>query len=143
LGKFRLLYWWFLEVPLFNKWVNNQRLIYIFIFQAFSIWLWAILMQNFYLSLLASLFVGLFTTTLWSYTYTLLQKNIDDKYYGRVIAYNDMLFLISATLTSFFIGFLSVNNYSLEFITFILGFGFIIGAIYLTWILKTQDIKDI
>ena len=128
---------------LFNKWVNNQRLIYIFIFQAFSIWLWAILMQNFYLSLVASVFVGLFTTTLWSYTYTLLQKNIDDKYYGRVIAYNDMLFLINATLTSFFIGFLSINNYSLEFITFILGFGFIIGAIYLTWILKTYNIKDI
>lgn len=127
----------------FNNWINNKRLIYVFVFQALSIWLWAYLMENFYLSLLASVFVGLSTTTLWSYTYTLLQKNIDEKYYGRIVAYNDMLFLMSATLTSFMIGFLAINKFSLELITFFLGCGFVIGAIYFTWILKTQNIKDI
>lgn len=124
-----------------GDWINNKRLVYIFIAQALSVWLWAFMMHNFYLSLLASVVVGLFTTTLWSYTYTLLQKNIAEKYYGRVVAYNDMLFLISAAFTSFMVGFLATNDFSLEIITILLGCGFIIGAIYFKWILKTQDIR--
>lgn len=54
-----------------------------------------------------------------------------------------MLFLSSAALTSLMIGFLASNSFSLEFITVILGSGFLIGAIYFSWILKTQNIKDI
>jgi len=126
-----------------SNWVNNKRIVYIFIAQAFAVWLWAYMMKDFYLSLFASVIVGLFTTTLWSYTYTLLQKNIEAKYYGRIVAYNDMLFLSSAAFTSFMIGFLATDGYSLEFITVIIGFGFIVGAIYFSWVLKTQNIKDI
>jgi len=127
---------------LLGNWIDNKKLVYIFIFQAFSVWLWAYLMENFYLSLLSSFIVGLFTTTLWSYTYTLLQKNIEEKYYGRIVAYNDMLFLSTAASTSFLIGFLANDGFSLQSITFILGSGFIIGGIYFAWILKTQNIKD-
>ena len=123
-----------------GRWVSNKRLIYIFIFQALAIWLWAFLMKNFYMSIFASVLVGLFTTTLWSYTYTLLQKNIDAKYYGRIVAYNDMLFLSSAAFTSYMIGFLATNSYSLEFITFLMGFGFMVGGSYFVWILKHQKI---
>lgn len=123
-----------------GKFINNKRLVYVFIAQALAIWLWAFLMKDFYLSLFASIIVGFFTTTLWSYTYTLLQQNIDDKYYGRIVAYNDMLFLTSASFTSFMIGFLASNSYSLEFITFLMGFGFVIGGIYFAWILKSQKI---
>jgi len=126
-----------------GSWINNKRVVYLFIFQAFGVWLWAYMMHDFYLSLIASLVVGLFTTTLWSYTYTLLQKNIQEKYYGRIVAYNDMLFLSSAALTSFMIGFLASDGYSLEFITVLIGFGFIFGGLYFTWILKTKKIKDI
>jgi MFS family permease len=126
-----------------SNWVNNRRIVYIFIAQALAVWFWAFMMKDFYLSLFASLIVGLFTTTLWSYTYTLLQKNIEEKYYGRIVAYNDMLFLSSAAFTSFMIGFLATNNYSLEFITVAIGIGFAIGAVYFAWILKTQNIKDI
>ena len=126
-----------------SRWINNKRLVYIFIFQALAIWLWAFLMKNFYMSIFASVIVGLFTTTLWSYTYTLLQKNIDAKYYGRIVAYNDMLFLSSAAFTSYMIGFLATNSYSLEFITFLMGLGFIFGGIYFAWILKSQKIKNI
>ncbi len=126
---------------LINRWLNNKFLIYIFIFQALAIWLWAYVMHDFYLSLVASVIVGLFTTTLWSYTYTLLHKNIDEKYYGRIIAYNDMLFLSSAALTSFSIGFLAQQGFSLEVITVFLGLGFVVGSIYYTWVLKTQDIN--
>ena len=130
--------------PLFlSKYIHGKRIIYIFIFQGLAVWLWAMLMKDFYLSLFASVIVGLFTTTLWSYTYTLLQKNIEKKYYGRIVAYNDMLFLSSAAFTSFMIGFLATNDFSLQFITVIIGFGFIIGAFYFAWILKTQKIKDI
>lgn len=126
-----------------RNWVNNKRLTYIFIAQAAAIWLWAYLMDNFYLSLFASVIVGLFTTTLWSYTYTLLQKNIDKKYYGRIVAYNDMLFLSSAAFTSFMIGYLATKSYSLEFITFLIGLGFALGSFYYFWILRTQNISEV
>ncbi len=124
-----------------SSWINNKRIIYIFIAQALAVWLWAYLMKDFYLSLFASFIVGLFATTLWAYTYTLLQQNIEEKYYGRIVAYNDMLFLSVAALTSFMIGFLATDGYSLELITVLIGFGFILGGIYFAWILKTQNIK--
>ena len=98
-------------------------------------------MKNFYMSIFASIVVGFFTTTLWSYSYTLLQKNIEQKYYGRIVAYNDMLFLSSAAFTSFMIGFFAVRDYSLEFITALIGLGFLVGALYFRWIIKTQNIK--
>jgi MFS family permease len=126
-----------------SRWVNNRRISYIFVFQALAVWLWAVIMKDFYMSLIASVIVGLFTTTLWSYTYTLLQKNIEPKYYGRIVAYNDMLFLSSAAFTSFMIGFLATDGYSLEFITVLIGFGFVFGGFYFSWILKSQKIKDI
>ncbi|MDD2789433.1 MAG: MFS transporter [Sulfurimonas sp.] len=126
-----------------RNWVNHKRVVYVFIAQALAIWLWAYVMHNFYLSIAASVVVGLFTTTLWSYTYTLLQKNIDKKYYGRIVAYNDMLFLSSAAFTSYMIGYLATLEYSLGFITFLIGLGFAIGAIYYRWILKTQQLGEI
>jgi len=130
--------------PIFiSKWINNKNLVYIFIAQGLAVYLWAYMMHDFYLSLVASLFVGFFTTTLWSYTYTLLQKNIEEKYYGRIVAYNDMLFLSSAAFTSFMIGVFASHDFSLEFVTVIIGSGFFVGAIYFSWILKTEKLKDI
>lgn len=130
--------------PVFlGKLINNKRLVYIFIAQAFGVFLWAYVMQNFYLSLLASVVVGFFTTTLWSYSYTLLQKNIEKKYYGRIVAYNDMLFLSSAAFTSYMIGYLATSGISLENITNIMGIGFLIGGVYYMFVLKTQKIKEI
>ncbi len=126
-----------------GKWINNKRLIYIFVFQGLSVWLWAFMMENFYLSLLASVVVGFFTTTLWSYTYTLLQKNIEEKYYGRIVAYNDMLFLSSAAFTSYMIGFLATHDFSLETIAIIMGVAFMIGGIYYAWVLKREKIEEI
>ncbi|MCW9026782.1 MAG: MFS transporter [Thiovulaceae bacterium] len=128
---------------LLSRYTNNKGLFYIFIAQAIAVWFWAYMMHNFYLSIIASLFVGLFTTTLWSYTYTLLQKNIDEKYYGRIVAYNDMLFLSSAAFTSYITGVLAENSFSLENIAFIIGIGFIIGGVYFKWVIKTQNIKEV
>lgn len=130
--------------PVFlRKLTNNKKMIYIFIFQGFALWNWAYIMEDFYLSLAASLIVGLFTTTLWSYTYTLLQKNIDEKYYGRIVAYNDMLFLLSAAATSFMTGYLFESGVSLEGIAFIMGIGFIVGGFYFRWVVKTKNISEI
>ncbi len=126
-----------------GKLANNRGMVYIFLAQGVAVWLWAAFMHNFYLSIFASVIVGLFTTTLWSYTYTLLQKNIEEKYYGRIVAYNDMLFLSSAAFTSFMIGYLASNEYSLESITVLIGFGFIIGAVYFKWVVQSQNIKEI
>lgn len=130
--------------PMFlGKYLNNKFLVYVFLAQAFALALWAWMMHDFYLSLAASVVVGLFTTTLWSYTYTLLQKNIEAKYYGRIVAYNDMLFLSSAAFTSFMIGFLATHDFSLEAVTLIIGAGFIIGAFYFHWLLKNKNIREI
>jgi MFS transporter, DHA3 family, macrolide efflux protein len=126
-----------------GNWINNKRLVLIFLAQALAIWIWAYVIENFYLSLLASVLVGFFTTTLWSYTYTLLQKNIEEKYYGRIVAYNDMFFLSSATITSLAIGFLASHGFSLQFITIALGCGFVLGAIYFYWILKTKTLREV
>lgn len=128
---------------LLTRFTNKTGVFYIFIAQAFAVWLWAYLMDDFYLSLAASLFVGLFTTSLWSYSYTLLQKNIDQKYYGRIVAYNDMLFLSSAALTSYMTGVLAENGFSLENVAFFMGLGFVVGAIYFKWVINTKNIKDV
>jgi len=126
-----------------KSFTNNRGIVYIFIAQAISVWIWAYFMDEFYLSLLASVLVGFFTTTLWSYTYTMIQKNVDEKYYGRIVAYNDMLFLGTAALTSFLIGFLASNDFSLESILSLIGFGFIIGGVYFAWIIKSKHIKGV
>ncbi len=126
-----------------GDWVNNKRVVYIFMFQALAVLLWAFVMNDFYLSIVASVIVGLFTTTLWSYTYTLLQKNIEEKYYGRIVAYNDMLFLSMAAFVSFMTGYLASNDFSLESIATIMACGFVVGGVYFAWVLKTQNIKDI
>ena len=125
------------------KWMDNKKIIYIFIGQGLAVWLWAYMMHNFYLSLAASVVVGFFTTTLWSYTYTLLQKNIDEKYYGRIVAYNDMMFLLSAAFTSYMIGFLATHEFSLESIAVIMGVCFLLGGIYYAWVLKREKLEEI
>jgi len=128
---------------IFSKFANNRGIVYMFVGQSLAVLLWAIMMHNFYLSLFASVIVGLFTTILWSYTYTILQKNIEEKYYGRIVAYNDMLFLGSAAFTSFMIGYLATHEFSLEQIAIFISAGFMIGAIYFKWLIKFRNIKEI
>jgi hypothetical protein len=128
---------------LLAKFTQNKYISYVFYAQAISVLLWSYMMDDFYLSLLASVIVGLFTTTLWSYTYTLLQKNIEEKYYGRIVAYNDMLFLGTAAFTSFMIGFLATNGFELEQVAIFISAGFILGGIYFRWILKNKNIGEI
>ncbi len=129
--------------PIFiSKYVNTKTLPYIFLYQALSIIVWAFVIENFYLSLFVSLFVGFTTTTLWSYSYTLLQHHTAKAYYGRIVAYNDMVFLLTVALVSIAIGYLAEAGVTLAMITILLGSAFIVGALYFIWIRKRFSITD-
>jgi MFS family permease len=107
--------------PLFiSSWVDKQRLFYLFIIQGITIIIWAVTQHNFYFGLFTIFFVGFTSTTLWSYTYAMLQEQIDDKYLGRVLAYNEMVFMTTTVITTFFIGIMA-NFIPLMIITIILG----------------------
>jgi MFS family permease len=124
-----------------SNWISKNNLTKLFIFEAIAIGVWSVVMENFYLSLALSIFVGFFTTTLWSYTYTLIQKNTQEQFYGRIVAYNDMLFLSVASFTSYMIGFLAEKGWELPFIGYAMGVMFLIGAIYYAIIYKKYKIK--
>jgi MFS family permease len=145
----------FIAVPLAIGWMNATRAIglmigpfvigriiskknvhYFFILQGLAIMLWSILEFNFYLALIGLFVTGLFITTLWSYTYLLIQEETERKYMGRVISYNDMIFMLSNVITALFIGYAAKWGLSLEGITFTLGFGFIVFATYYHWFKK-------
>lgn len=114
--------------------INSKTLFTIFILQGLSMILWGALQFDFYLSFIGIFLCGLFATTIWSYTYTLLQYATDEQYYGRVIAYNDMIFMGTATLTSFAIGYLFEIGLSLWMITCLLGVLFVGVAYYWKWV---------
>jgi len=125
-----------------GKWINNRTLVYLLLYQAASIIVWALVIEDFYLSLVASVFVGFATTTLWSYTYTLLQHHTDRAYYGRVVAYNDMMFLLTVALVSLGIGYLVELGTALATITMLLGSSFVLAALYFIWIKKRYNIRE-
>ena len=127
---------------LIGKWINVKTLPYLFVYQAVSIIVWALVIENFYLSLVASVFVGLATTTLWSYTYTLLQQHTAKAYYGRIVAYNDMVFLLTVALISVSVGLLVEAGFSLALITAMLGSVFFVAAIYFIWMRERFEIRD-
>lgn len=118
--------------PLFlNKIITKNNLQYLLLFQGLTIIVWAMVQKDFYISLFALFFVGISTAFLWSYTYSLLQNSCEDKYLGRVIAYNDMFFMMANVLTTLFIGTMAhITNTTV--ITICLGIGFILFAYYYT-----------
>lgn len=126
-----------------GHWINNNRLGLLFFAEALAISFWAMMIENFYLSLAASVMVGFVTTTLWSYTYTLLQHHTHSDYYGRVIAYNDMVFLAVGAMVSLLIGGLAASGVSLSVITLILGAVFALSAFYYRWIKKNFTLEEI
>lgn len=116
-----------------SKIISKENLHYFFILQGLAIMFWSALEYNFYLALISLFITGFFITTLWSYTYLLIQEETDTHYMGRVISYNDMFFMLSNVATAMFIGYASKWGLSLEGITFSLGIGFILVAVYYIW----------
>ncbi|MGB5867791.1 MAG: MFS transporter [Arcobacteraceae bacterium] len=114
---------------LISNWISKERMFYIFIFQGLTIILWAFIQNNFYLGLVGMFLTGMATTTIWSYTYAMLQDKVEGQYLGRVLAYNEMVFMIGNVTTTFFIGIMA-SFVSLQFISISLGVAFLIVAYY-------------
>ena len=118
-----------------SNWITKERLFYLFIIQGLLIILWSFLQYDFYLGLFGIFLTGLTTTTLWSYTYALLQNKVEHKFLGRVLAYNEMVFMLSNISTTLFIG-LMASLFGLDIITIILGSLFIAVGFYYKRMLK-------
>jgi len=112
-----------------SNWVTKERMLYIFIAQGVSIIIWAFIQNNFYLGLVGMFLTGIATTTIWSYSYAILQDQVEKKYLGRVLAYNEMVFMMGNVLTTFFIGIMA-SFVSLDIISILLGVGFLGVAYY-------------
>ena len=122
---------------LFSKFIHEKNLSLIFVIQALTIIAWAFIQDQFIYSMLWMVIVGLLSTTLWSYTYYMIQKEIESEFLGRVIAYNDMIFMFSNLSTILFIGYMAKIGMELKYITIIMGFGFIVTAVYYAWFKKS------
>ena len=114
---------------LISNWITKKRMMYIFIAQGLSIIIWAFIQNSFYLGLVGMFLTGIATTTIWSYTYAMLQDEVEEQYLGRVLAYNEMVFMIGNVTTTFFIGIMA-SFVSLQFISVCLGIAFLIVAYY-------------
>ena len=123
-----------------GKWIEDSRLGYLFLVQGMAIIIWSVVVENFYLSLLGSFLAGFATTTLWSYTYTLIQKHTEKKFYGRVVAYNDMIFLLTGALSSLLVGVLIEAGWSIAAVLATLGCAFFFSAVYFTWIRRRYNV---
>jgi DHA3 family macrolide efflux protein-like MFS transporter len=112
-----------------GKVINKENLAFFFLVQGICIILWGLTQGNFYISLVSLFCVGFVTSTLWSYTYAMLQEEIEQKYLGRVLAYNEMIFMLSNVLTTLFIGAFA-TIIGLDFVTFTLGILFVVVAFW-------------
>lgn len=113
-----------------SKFINTKTLFWLFIGEFLGIGLWAILQFNYYLGLIGLIAAGFCTSSLWSFTFTMLQNSCDKKFYGRVIAYKDMVYFIISAFVSLAIGAAYELGISLMAITFSMGSAFLIGAFY-------------
>jgi len=127
---------------LLGKWMNDKRLLYLLIFQGFAIIFWGFILENFYISLIGSFAAGFVSSIIWSYTYTMLQKQVEEQFYGRVIAYNDMLFMASGATVSLLIGQLIEHGWQAQTILIMLGSGFLLYTVYYYWVYKTILTKE-
>ena len=121
---------------LIGKRVHHLNLHLIFFLQGIMIVVWAFVEHSFTLSLVMMFCIGFFTTTLWSYTYTLIQTHTRSEYLGRVVAYNDMIFMSVSIMITMFIGAAFKWGMSLPNITIMIGSGFILSGGYYLWFQK-------
>jgi MFS family permease len=118
--------------PFFFIYVKDQKKLlgFLLVGQGAAILLWSALQGSYYLSFVGIFLTGFFTTTIWSLTYSLIQSHVAKAYYGRVIAYNDMVFLFTNAVVSVMIGLMAGSGIALETITAILGALFFVSAVY-------------
>lgn len=114
---------------LISNWISKERMLYVFIAQGLSIIIWAFVQNDFYIGLVGMFLTGIATTTIWSYTYAILQDEVEEQYLGRVLAYNEMVFMVGNVTTTFFIGIMA-SFVSLQWISIFLGLAFLVVAYY-------------
>lgn len=114
----------------FGKHIKMNNLWAVMIFQGITIIIWAYLQYDFTLSLVSMFFVGLFTTSIWSFTYYMLQQNTDEEFLGRVISYNDMVFMFVSVGMTYAIGKMANAGVALNYISMIIGAIFFLVAFY-------------
>jgi MFS family permease len=112
-----------------GKIINKNNIDIFLILQGIFIIIWGMTQHNFYISLGSLFFVGFLTSTIWSYTYALLQEKTETKFLGRVLAYNEMIFMATNVATSLFIGFFA-SIIGLSFVSYIIGSMFFVSAIW-------------
>jgi MFS family permease len=118
---------------LFSKYINEKNIHYFFALQGLTIITWAFIQHSYSIAILGIFVVGLLSTSLWSYTYYMLQQEIEIKFLGRVIAYNDMVFMVFNIVVTLFVGYAAKMGMELKYITIIMGCGFIATAFYYVW----------
>jgi putative flippase GtrA len=74
--------------------------------------------------------VGLLTTSIWSFTYYLLQQNTNEEFLGRVISYNDMVFMAVSVSMTYTIGKMASADIALSYISAMIGVIFFFVALY-------------
>jgi voltage-gated potassium channel Kch len=109
--------------------INKDNLTIFFILQGLFIIIWGMTQYNFYISLGSLFLVGFLTSTIWSYTYALLQEETKPEYLGRVLAYNEMIFMATNVFTALFIG-IFASLIGLSWVSYILGGTFILCALW-------------
>jgi MFS family permease len=115
---------------IFGKHIKMNNLWLVMIFQGATIILWAYFQYDFSLSLFSMFFVGLFTTSIWSFTYYMLQQNTDKEFLGRVISYNDMVFMAVSVGMTYTIGKMANAGIALSHISMMIGAIFFLVAFY-------------
>jgi len=123
----------FMGMLIFSRYIHDKTLHYFFAIQGILIISWALVQTNYTYSLIGIFIMSLLSTSLWSYTYYMIQQEIETKYLGRVIAYNDMIYMITNVLVTLFIGYLAKIGVELIYVTMALGFGFILTVFYYHW----------
>ncbi|NDJ27559.1 MFS transporter [Campylobacter sp. MIT 12-8780] len=119
-----------------SSFTNKRTLKYLFFGQGSGILLWSFTQFDFYLSFIGLLAAGFCTSSIWSFTYTLIQEHCDKEYFGRVIAYTDMTYLSFSVFISLLSGLLFELSFSLMLITALLGGFFIFASFYWHWFYK-------
>ena len=115
---------------IFSKYMKMNNLWIFMILQGVTIIIWAFLQYDFSLSLFSMFFVGLFTTSIWAFTYYLLQQNTDSEFLGRVISYNDMAFMAVGVSVTYAIGKMASAGVELNYISMMIGAIFFLAAFY-------------
>jgi len=113
-----------------SKFLNNKTVFHLFLAQGIALMIWGVLQHSFYFGLFGMFLAGFCISSIWAQTYTMIQNATKKEFYGRVVAYVDMVFLVVSALTAMLVGVLFDCGFSMFAIIFLMGAIFILSGIY-------------